>query len=68
MSYCKHAESYLYGKIPIIMSKLELNVMDAKKNPDERKIERLEKNDDLYTYVGHLNERLNYLNDKIETE
>lgn len=67
--YYKHTESYLCGKIPIIMSKLQLNVINAKKNSDERKIERLEKKlDDLHTYVGHLNERLNYLNEKIKTE
>ena len=69
VSYCKHTESYLYGEILIIMSKLELNVMDTKKNSNERKIDRLEKKiDDLHMYVGHLNERLNYLNEKINTE
>lgn len=68
MSYCKHTESYLCGKITTIMSELELNV-GSKKVSDERKIERLEKKiDDLHTYVGHLNERLNYLNEKIKTD
>ena len=69
MSHYKHTESFLCGKIPTIMYKLELNVMGAKKDSDERKIEQLEKKiDDLHTYVGHLNERLNYLNEKIKTD
>jgi archaellum component FlaC len=68
VSYRKHTESYLCGKIPHIMSELELNVLGPKKDSDEKKIERLEKKiDDLHTYVGHLNERLNYLNEKIKT-
>ena len=51
------------------MSELELNVVGPKKDSDERKIERLEKKiDDRHTYVGHLNERLNYLNEKIKTD
>lgn len=69
LSYCKHTGSYLYGKITDVMSRLELNVTNAKKNSDERKIEQLEKKiDDLHTYVGHLNERLNYLNEKIKSD
>lgn len=66
MYYEKHTESYLYEIFLTVMSELEYDVINSLRELTDRKIERLEKRiEDLHLYIGNLNERLNYLNEKI---
>lgn len=66
MYYEKHTESYLYAISLTVMSELKYGVANSIRESTDRKIELLEKRiEDLHMYIGNLNERLNYLNEKI---
>lgn len=67
--YKKHTESYLYEIFLTVMSELEYDVVNSLRESTDRKIERLEKRiEDLHMYIGNINERLNYLNEKITAD
>ncbi len=69
MYYKKHTESYLYEIFLTVMSELEYDVVNSLRESTDRKIERLEKRiEDLHMYIGNINERLNYLNEKITAD